>query len=298
MALDLFSGKGSVRQSLEKRGFEVISVDIDPRVSPTHVCDILQWNYRQYRPGFFTVISASQPCTEYSKAKTMGWRHLEESDRLISKTLEIVEYFKPQLWWLENPRSGILPQRNCVSGIPFIDVDYCQFAEWGYQKPTRIWGSDNIQSLGNKVCDGRTCSQLVQGHNGYLRHRERLGGRGMKFGTYQKWRVPERLIFHLLSILDHSEEKFSFKREDYAVRNEFVQQIERKFGRRADRDCFANSRNSLCTAFFTENDNALEKEWKEGETVWLNPPCSLWKKVAKKLKNSFCLTGNGVGYGS
>lgn len=43
-ALDLFSGKGSVRECLEKRGYEVISVDIDPRFSPTFTCDIMLWN--------------------------------------------------------------------------------------------------------------------------------------------------------------------------------------------------------------------------------------------------------------
>ena len=288
MALDLFSGKGSVRRRLEESGYEVVSVDIDARFSPTHVSDIMEWRYRDYRPGTFKVISASPPCTEYSRAKTTGWRRLEDSDRLILKTLEIVEYFKPQLWWLENPRSGILIHRNCIANLPFIDVDYCQFSDWGYQKPTRIWGSDNILSLGNKVCDGRTCSQLVQGPNGYLRHRERLGGRKMRFGTYSKWRVPDRLVSHLLSVLNHAEEKFNFKREDYAVRNEIVLQIERKFGRKADRDCFATPKNSLCTAFYTENDDALQREWREGETLWLNPPWSLWYKVANKLKNSKC----------
>ena len=94
------------------------------------------------------------------------------------------------------------------------------------------------------------------------------------------------MIFHLLSVLDHQEENFDFKREDYAVRNEIVNEIEQRFGCRVDRDCFASARNSLCTAFWTENDDALQKEWKAGETIWLNPPWSLWKKVAEKLKTS------------
>ena len=288
VALDLFSGKGSVRQYLEKNGYRVISVDIDPRFSPTHISDIMRWNYRQYPPGFFKIIAASPPCTEYSRAKTIGWRRLEESDQLILRTLEIVEYFQPKLWWLENPRSSILTHRKCISGVPFIDVDYCQFSDWGYQKPTRIWGSENILSLGNKVCDGQTCTQLVEGLKGYPRHRERLGGRYMKFSTYQKWRVPEKLVQFLLGALDHAEEKFNFKREDYAVRNEFVHQIENYFGCKADKDCFASPKNSLCTNFFTKNDNALEREWLPGETLWINPPWSLWKKVANKLKSSKC----------
>ena len=293
MALDLFSGKGLVRLALEKRGFEVVSLDIDPRFNPQIVCDIMQWDYRggewngkKFRPGFFKVVCASPPCTEYSRAKTIGWRRMEESDQLVLRTLEIVEFFRPDLWWLENPRSGFLVRRPCVSGLPFIDVDYCQFADWGYQKPTRIWGSESLLSLGNAVCDGQSCTQLVKGENGRWRHRERLGGRRMKYTTYHKWKVPEKLVFHLLSVLDHGEEKFNFKRVDYAVRNEFFKMIEQKFQRRVDRDCFADRKNALCTAFFTESDNALEKEWGEGETLWLNPPWSLWRKVTAKLKKS------------
>jgi hypothetical protein len=52
---------------------------------------------------------------------------LEQADRLVLKTLEIVDFFKPKLWWIENPRSGLLVRRNCVGHLPFIDVDYCQF---------------------------------------------------------------------------------------------------------------------------------------------------------------------------
>ena len=175
-----------------------------------------------------------------------------------------MDYFRPKLWWIENPRSGLLVRRTCVSHLPFIDVDYCQFSEWGYQKPTRIWGSENLGRLQHKVCDGQTCSQMVEGANGYWRHRERLGGRAMKYSTYHKWRVPEKLVSYLLSVLDHEEENFDFIREDYAVKNDIVQQIEQKFGCRADRDCFATARNSLCTSFWTENDDALQKEWKGG----------------------------------
>ena len=93
----------------------------------------------------------------------------------------------------------------------------------------------------------------------------------MKFGTRAKWRVPEKLVEYLLSALDEKEEKFSFKREDYAVRNEYVQQIEANFDKRADRDCFATEKNSRCAAFYTAKEDALRQDWGEGETLWLNP---------------------------
>ena len=170
-----------------------------------------------------------------------------------------------------------------MDGIPYIDVDYCQFSDWGYKKPTRIWGSENLAFLGNFVCDGKNCSQLVYGENGYLRHRERLGGNGMRYGTKQKWRVPEKLVFLLLSVLDIPAENYKFLREDYSVKNSIVQKIEKQFGCHADRDCFANYRNSQCTYFFSEKDDAPHQGWKKGETLWLNPPWILWEIAARKL---------------
>eukprot|EP00667_Euglena_gracilis_P019564 EG_transcript_20987 len=110
----------------------------------------------------------------------------------------------------------------------------------------------------------------------------------MRVSTQQKWRVPEKLVEYLLSALDFKEEKFSFKREDYAVRNSFVQMIEENFQRRAEVDCFASTQNSQCTSYLTEKENALAVPWGGGGTVWLNPPWSLWPKVAKKLQKDPC----------
>ena len=163
-------------EALKGRGFEVISVDIDRKHHPTHCTDILHWDYRQYPPGYFKVIAASVPCTEYSTAKTLGTRDLESADLPVRKTLEIVDYFQPKLWWIENPRTGYLTNRECVQNIPYIDVDYCQFSDWGYKKPTRIWGSPILLELGDCLCDPRICPNVIQGERGRLRHKNCLVG--------------------------------------------------------------------------------------------------------------------------
>lgn len=198
-ALDLFSGTNSVGDHLKKLGFSVTSLDINPRFSPDICSDICRWEYTQdYYPGYFDLIVASPPCTEYSQAKTTQPRNLEEADRLAKKALEIIFWFKPKAWWVENPRTGLLRTRDFMSDFPYVDVDYCQFADWGYQKPTRIWCSENIAQLPHRVCDGHFCSCQVSTPQGN-RHRERLGGYGMRYGTTQKFRVPERLVEYLLS---------------------------------------------------------------------------------------------------
>ena len=60
-----------------------------------------------------------------------------------------------------------------MKDIPFIDVDYCMFSDWGYQKPTRIWGSPAIKNVESRLCDGN-CRNMVypreeqgRGYTGY-----------------------------------------------------------------------------------------------------------------------------------
>ena len=71
-ALDLFSGTASVARVLIGRGYEVMSLDIDPRYNPTVCVDIFDWDYHQYPPGYFSLITASPPLHRVFSCKN-GW---------------------------------------------------------------------------------------------------------------------------------------------------------------------------------------------------------------------------------
>ena len=90
--LELFSGTGSIGRAFERLGWVVISVDIDPNFQPTHIANLLTWDYTMYPRDHFHFVWASPVCTEYSKAKTVGKRNLEGADKLVSKALEIIAY--------------------------------------------------------------------------------------------------------------------------------------------------------------------------------------------------------------
>ena len=103
-------------------------VDIDARFKPTIVADILCWDFSMYPSGFFHTIWSSPPCTEYSRALTTRKRNLKLADRVVQKTLEIIKYFNPVRWYLENPRWGLLKDRRFMREIPFVDLEQISVA--------------------------------------------------------------------------------------------------------------------------------------------------------------------------
>ena len=82
-SLELFSGTQSVGKILKEKGYNVISVDITDykgKHIPTHKCDILEFDYKQYPVGHFDIIHASPPCI-YKRITRRG----NEEGRYYSK---------------------------------------------------------------------------------------------------------------------------------------------------------------------------------------------------------------------
>jgi len=173
--LELFSGTKSVGKCCTELGWE--SVSLDNELPAVHEVDIMEFNYKQYPKDKFNIIWASPPCTYYSNLQncwigrqkadgvTLTKELLEEkrkeSDKLIKKTLEIIEYFNPHYWFIENPQRGQLKDRDVVKDLPYYDVSYCMYSDWGYEKRTRIW--TNKKGWNNLICDrSGSCGNMIE----------------------------------------------------------------------------------------------------------------------------------------
>ena len=130
----------SVGRAFEALGWEVTSLDADATTRPSICADIREWDYRTYLPGHFDLIWASPVCTEFSRALTRRPRRLEDGDRLVLKTIEIIGYLRPRWWAVENPRTGLLKSRPYMQALPYNEVSYCMYG-FRYQKTTRIWNN-------------------------------------------------------------------------------------------------------------------------------------------------------------
>ena len=164
--LELFSGTGSIGKAFRELGWEVISLDVNPKSQATITADILTWDYRSYGEGYFDAVWSSPVCTMYSRARTTAKtpRDLEWADSLVRKTLEIIHYFKPKVWGFENPQTGLLKDREVVKGIPFKDVSYCSYG-YLYRKPTRIWTNSKLWEPRPMCTRSRPCEHMVDGRH-------------------------------------------------------------------------------------------------------------------------------------
>ena len=136
--LELFSGTQSVGKVARELGFEVVCLDRDMEADIK--CDIMDWDYHVYEPGSFDVIWASPPCTEYSRAKTVGVRKIEMANAIVQRTLDICFYFQPKYVIIENPQTGLLKDQPMMQDISYDDVDYCKYG-MPYRKRTRLWNN-------------------------------------------------------------------------------------------------------------------------------------------------------------
>ena len=200
-ALDLFSGTGSVRDVLKEGGWDVVTLDFNPKWGSDIVVDILAWDYTVFPRNYFDLVTASPPCIEFSRALTTRERKLALADKLVQKVLEIVKYFNPRWWWIENPQTGELKSRWYMAELAFVDIDYCQFSEWGYRKPTRFWGVFPGGELANVTCDGYNCKNLLGPPSrvgGPRRHRIQLSGRENFPGSEYQYRIPPGVVKYLM----------------------------------------------------------------------------------------------------
>jgi len=236
--LELFSGTRSIGKVCDKLGWESYSVDL---ISDADFKgDIMDFDFKQFPKDYFDIIWASPPCTNYSKLQD-GWlgrmrkgeiytkeiqeKEMQEDDKFVLRTLEIIKYFNCQYWFIENPATSRLKDRFFMKDIQNYIVDYCMYSDWGYRKRTRIW--TNRTDFKPLICDGKgTCGNMVDSQhkkvlgNGYemidgkkvlvntkakrLLHKTNLGNterkrKTMGNGTTQndRYRIPEDLVFSL-----------------------------------------------------------------------------------------------------
>ncbi len=125
--------------------------------------------------------------------------HGRKADALVKRALEIIAYLQPAVWILENPFTGLLPERmeGIQPGLQGYVGDYCTYgAMW--RKRTMFWSNIRLKL---KTCKGEGRCPSMEGRV----HKANCGRSGClkyNFGYYftvwEKDAIPEKLVDSLV----------------------------------------------------------------------------------------------------
>ena len=169
--LDLFSGDGSVAKRLSELGYEVVTVDINPRHRPSIVVDIIKWRYQETFPkGHFDLIVGRIPpeALNYFQRKNV----VDHYGQMANRFMEIVKYFGPKRWWMEVEVDHGSSSRPTLKKLPFCEVDYCKFSKCVCSKRVRIFGSTEIGTLSSVLCTDGSCPNILVTWDGKREHKD------------------------------------------------------------------------------------------------------------------------------
>jgi hypothetical protein len=197
--LELFAGSRSIGKSAEILGFEVFSSDLINFENIDYPISILDFDVNKvpFKPD---IIWASPPCTGFSVA-ALGhhWTggknaYIPKTEtaklgiELVKKTIDIINYFQPDYWFMENPR-GVLRKLDIVKNFKRNTITYCQYGD-DRMKPTDIW-TNSTKWIPRAMCkNGAPCH--VAAPRG-----SRTGTQGLK-GAYERSKIPNQLCIEIL----------------------------------------------------------------------------------------------------
>ena len=194
--LDLCCGTKSFSKIADKYGYKTYTLDLLEKFEPTYCCDLMDWDYKQLPPNYFHIIWASPNCKDYSSLnflKSSGKeKDLTESNNLIKRTLEIIEYFNPKYWYLENPQTGKLKKQEFMEYLPYNDIDYCKYG-FEYRKRTRVWNNNDNWSGKILCCKNNYCNNRKDG-----KHINLVIGPGITSRWEQRIMIPKDLMEEIL----------------------------------------------------------------------------------------------------
>lgn len=148
VVLSLFDFSGRWSKPYRERDYQVFQADLKLGI------DVLELDPRDLPFDHVDVLLAAPPCTDFASSGAQYWKikdndgRTESSMNLVSKTLELVEWYKPHCWAIENP-VGRLSKLFPELGDPwyFNPHEFAGYledpAQEAYTKKTGLWGTFN-----------------------------------------------------------------------------------------------------------------------------------------------------------
>ena len=203
-ALELFSGTKSLSKAAKALGWDTVSLDIDSKYSPDLCMNILDFDETKYGKNDFDFIWASCPCEAYSTARTVAKipqeDAMEASDKLLTKTLQIIRYFGCA-YVIENPATSKLWKRDVAKSLEATITSYCCYG-YNYRKDTKL--ASNIPLVLPR-CPGKGLCPAMCGTR-HKEHAQKGGGGSMpRYKSRDELHsIPEGLVCEICRQIESS----------------------------------------------------------------------------------------------
>jgi len=207
--LDLCCGGKSISGFFLAQGWEVVTVDIDPKFQPDILSDVRDIDPARWQPGEFDVVWASPPCCCYSIARSTVPRDFGQADEIVCACLAIIRHLtncdKDVAWFLENPATGYLKSRPCM--LPWASCKrtlcYCKYGR-EYRKATCIWTNVDTWCPKPMCLKGSRCEAYTGTHHPKSAQKGPSKIRGVNppgddFRTEELYGIPRALVSELFS---------------------------------------------------------------------------------------------------
>jgi hypothetical protein len=106
LMLDVCAGLGGASQAMRARGWDVVTLDNDPRFACDITADLTTWTWHGRRPD---LLWASPPCQAFAR-KNMKCFYPNEPDpdmTLMDAARRVIDEIRPRYWVIENVRGAV-----------------------------------------------------------------------------------------------------------------------------------------------------------------------------------------------
>lgn len=167
--IELFSGCGNISRAFRDIGFTTFSVDIRKRSGvcmPDLKADVLKLSSQDFPIKQPAVIYAAVPCNAFSNAAGNYYRDgtgYKEStkyfQKLLRKTIALIEEMRPTLYFIENPKASLRYNKLMIDFLARTSgtIKQCTLGSYGFvtTKPTDIFTNCAALSLRPMMAYGR-----------------------------------------------------------------------------------------------------------------------------------------------
>jgi site-specific DNA-cytosine methylase len=103
LMLDLCAGLGGASQAMKLLGWNVITLDIEPRFNCNVTADVRIWHYTGPK---LDLIWASPPCREFSIQHQLNSPFIPDFS-ILEACIRIIKETEPRYWIIENVRGAV-----------------------------------------------------------------------------------------------------------------------------------------------------------------------------------------------